>query len=119
MPSSTGHWSLVTGHSRTKSRRDFLRTLGVGSLALSLFDARRLLAQDQPLPKRLILMFTPDGTIPDAWGADGTRTDFTLRRILDPLKDHKSYLNVLQGVDQKSAYSGPGDGHQQLDRLRD
>lgn len=97
----------------TQSRRNFLRTLGVGSLAMSLFDQRRALAQSQALPKRLILVFTPNGTIPEAWGADGTRTDFTLRRILDPLKDYKPYLNVLQGIDQKSAYSGPGDGHQQ------
>ena len=99
--------------SMTRSRRDFLRTVGAGSLALSLFDARRLLAQDAPLPKRLILMFTPDGTIPDAWGADGSRTDFKLRRILSPLAKYQAQLNVLQGVDQLSAYSGPGDGHQQ------
>lgn len=97
----------------SQSRRNFLRTLGVGSLGLSLFDARRLLAQEQALPKRLIVVFTPNGTIPDAWGADGTRNEFTLRRILDPLEDYKGYLNVLQGIDQKSAYSGPGDGHQQ------
>jgi hypothetical protein len=97
----------------TRSRRGFLRTLGVGGLALSLFDARKLLAQSAVLPKRLILMFTPDGTIPDAWGADGSKTDFKLRRILEPLLPHQSYLNVLQGVDQLSAYVGPGDGHQQ------
>lgn len=94
------------------SRRNFLRTVGAGSLALSLFDARRALAQNQPLPKRLILMFSPDGTIPEAWGADGSKTDFKLRRILAPLAPHQRYLNVMQGVDQLSAYSGPGDGHQ-------
>jgi hypothetical protein len=97
----------------SQSRRNFLRTLGVGSLALSLLDSRSARGQDASFPKRLILVFTPNGTMPDAWGADGTRNDFTLRRILDPLKDFKPFLNVLQGIDQKSAYSGPGDGHQQ------
>ncbi|MET0343657.1 MAG: DUF1552 domain-containing protein [Polyangiales bacterium] len=96
-----------------RSRRDFLRTVGAGSLALSLFDARNVRAQNQPLPKRLVLVFTPNGTIPDAWGADGTKTDFKLRRILAPLAPYQRYLNVMQGVDQLSAYSGPGDGHQQ------
>jgi hypothetical protein len=96
-----------------RSRRDFLRGIGAGSLALSLFDARRLLAQDKPLPKRLIVVFTPDGTVPDAWGADGSKTDFKLRRILAPLAPYQKQLNVLQGIDQLSAYSGPGDGHQQ------
>lgn len=95
-----------------RSRRDFLRTIGAGSLALSLFEGRAR-AQTVGFPKRLILMFTPDGTIPEAWGADGTRTDFKLRPILAPLERHKGHLNVLAGIDMQSAYAGPGDGHQQ------
>ncbi len=97
----------------TLSRRRFLETLGAGSIALSCLKTSRLMAQNAPLPKRLIVIFTPNGTIPEAWGADGDRTNFTLRPILADLAPHKDQLVVLQGVDMLSAYSGPGDGHQQ------
>ena len=95
------------------SRRRFLETLGAGSIALSCLKTNRLLAQNAPLPKRLIVIFTPNGTIPEAWGADGDRTNFTLRPILADLAPHKDQLVVLQGLDMLSARYGPGDAHQQ------
>jgi amidase len=41
MPSSTGHWSLVNGHSRAKSRRDFFNTAGFAALTTALASASR------------------------------------------------------------------------------
>jgi hypothetical protein len=95
------------------SRRHFLGGLGATALYSSLLHAGRARAQAAAFPKRLILMFSPDGTIPSQWGATGTRFDFKLNRILKPLEPHQSSLIVTSGIDMASAYSGPGDGHQQ------
>lgn len=94
------------------SRRHFLQTLGVGALGLSCLNTSRTLAQNKPLPKRFVLFFSPNGTIPEAWGTDGSETDFTFRRILEPLEPYRSKVCVLEGLDMKSTDVGPGDGHQ-------
>ena len=41
MPSSTGHWSLVTGHSRASSRRAFFQTAGFAAITTALASASR------------------------------------------------------------------------------
>lgn len=63
-------------------------------------------------PRRFIVMWTPNGTVPDAWGASGSETNFTLSPILEPLTPHKRDILVLDGIDALSAYNGPGDAHQ-------
>ena len=45
-----------------------------------------------PPQKRLIVFFTPNGTIPDAWRPTGGERDFTLSTILSPMS-----LCSLQG----------------------
>lgn len=92
-------------------RRTFAKTLGLSALALPFLRALPSQAQVDA-PKRFIFMFSPNGTVPDAWGADGGERDFTLRRILAPLESFREQLLVLEGVDQRSAREGPGDGHQ-------
>ncbi len=94
------------------SRRQFIQTLGAGALGLSCLKTSRLLAQNAPLPKRFVLFFSPNGTIPEAWGTDGGDTDFKFRRILEPLEPFRSRVTVLSGLDMKSTSAGPGDGHQ-------
>jgi hypothetical protein len=49
-------------------------------------------------PKRLLLFYTPHGTVYDAWKPEGTTSDFTLGPILAPLERHKQKLNVLDGL---------------------
>lgn len=68
-------------------------------------------AQDDP-PRRLIVVFSPNGTIGEEWTPDGGESDFTFRRILAPLERHRSKLLVLSGIDMLSTDAGPGDGHQ-------
>jgi hypothetical protein len=63
-------------------------------------------------PRRFIIMWTPNGTVPDNWGATGTETNFKLSSILAPLTPHREDLLVLDGIDALSAYEGPGDAHQ-------
>ena len=98
------------------SRRRILKAGGV-SLALPLleraFDPPFARAADAP-PKRLIIFFTPNGTIYDAWVPKGTATSFTLSPILAPLEMWKNKLVVVDGVKAEAAMGshGPGDDHQ-------
>jgi hypothetical protein len=64
-------------------------------------------------PKRFIAFFTGLGTVKSRWVPSGTETDFVLSDILKPLAPFKDKVVVVEGVDMKSAYSGPGDPHQQ------
>jgi hypothetical protein len=62
-------------------------------------------------PKRLIVVFTPNGTIYDAWKPTGTEMQFELSRILTPLAPYKDRILILDGIELKSGRSGPGDDH--------
>ncbi len=97
------------------NRRNFLRAAGGSALALPLLnfvDRRHVSAAPTEFPKRLVLMFSPNGTIPGAWTPGGGETDFTLGSILAPLAPHRDKLLILDNVDMESAHHGPGDGHQ-------
>jgi hypothetical protein len=78
-------------------RRALLSGLGV-SATLSPFipvlDAQGQEAQ----PLRLILWFTPHGTVYDNWKPSGGQSDFTLGPILEPLERHRAKINVLDGL---------------------
>jgi hypothetical protein len=63
-------------------------------------------------PKRLVVMFSPNGVIRENWVPSGGETDFKLGRSLMPLEPHRSDIVVLDGVDNAVAQAGgPGDGH--------
>ncbi len=94
------------------SRRAVLRGAGA-SVALPWLEAmaprRSAYAAG---PKRLIVMFSPSGSVRENWTPTGTETEFALSRILAPLDRHKKDLVVLDGVDNVAATHGPGDEHQ-------
>jgi hypothetical protein len=96
------------------NRRQLLA--GAGGIAVALPLLRSLGAEAQTLtaPKRLLLMYTPNGVIPEAWwpAAGGTETNFELGAIHQPLAPYKDRLLVFSGVDNKVALSGPGGLHQ-------
>jgi hypothetical protein len=86
-----------------------------GAVALPftrMLEGGRAGAQEAALPKRLLVVFSPNGTWPAEWTPDGGETDFTFRRILAPLEAHRSRVLVLGGVSMLSTDRGPGDGHQ-------
>jgi hypothetical protein len=97
-----------------QSRRRFLRAAGGLSLALPLFDSLGARAQTGTYPKRLVLMYNPNGTVLDAWWPASvvSETEFTLGEVLQPLERHKSRLLVLKGLELKVAKTGPGGPHQ-------
>lgn len=92
------------------SRRAFLRTVGATAALSPFVPLLSTQAQEAPAPKRLLLLFTANGTINEAWKPDGGERDFQFRRILEPLQAHREDLVVLQGLRINSR--GPGDGHQ-------
>lgn len=96
------------------SRRRFLCGAGGATLALpalSLFQEQAF-AQRAQVPKRLMIVFTPNGTLREEWVTGGGTRNFRLGPILEPLEDVRNRLLVLRGLDSDVAYTGPGDGHQ-------
>jgi Protein of unknown function (DUF1552) len=83
------------------SRRHLLKRLGIAAAAsplVPLFHSELASGQQAAPPKRLILFFTPHGTVWNQWAPTGTESAFTLSPILSPLERHKSHLTVLAGV---------------------
>jgi hypothetical protein len=84
-----------------------LRGAGV-ALALPALEAFA-----QPVqPRRFVTVFSPNGTVFDAWAPTATTTGWALSPILSPLAAVQSKLLVPLRVDLATAVTGPGDGHQ-------
>lgn len=97
------------------SRRQLLQ-LGVGSagvLGLPLLSPERSSAAVEA-PQRLLLVFTPNGTVPNSyWPAAGlSDTDFTLNTIMEPLTQFRDKLLILKGLRLAVSEVGPGGPHQ-------
>ena len=96
-------------------RRTLLRGAAGVAIALPFLEAMRprraSAAPTGPAPKRLVLWFTPNGTVYNQWKPTGTSTDFTLSPILAPLAARKGKIIVVDNMEMKRG--GPGDGHQQ------
>ena len=101
------------------SRRHFLRAAGVG-VALPLFESvrpTRLLAAAPAVagpataatgaPLRTAFIYFPNGAIPGAWWPTGDGTAFKLSRTLQPLDKVRHAVQVLGGLDHKTAEPGP------------
>ena len=98
------------------SRRMLLQGAGGAALSLPLLnDVPRARAQAAvAFPKRLIVVFTPNGTIPAAWNSTGSGASFQPGAILTPFVDagHKDDITIIQGLDGKASMDGPGgDAH--------
>ncbi len=59
--------------------------------------------------QRLIIMFSPNGTIPPAFWPDEKGPDFKLKEIMEPLDPFKQRMLVLHGLCNK--VRGDGDNH--------
>ncbi len=92
-------------------RRDFLYGLGAAAAVAPFWSVLGTRAQTN-IPKRLLIVFTPNGTIQKEWFPDGGETDFRFRRILKPLEPFRDRLLIFKGLDMVSGKSGPGDDHQ-------
>ncbi len=93
------------GLNRNFHRRAFLSGLGLAGLYpfIPILNAS---GQEATFPKRLVLFFTPHGTLFDAWLPTGTETNFTLGTILQSLQPFQRKLNILAGVSMHDAGVG-------------
>lgn len=88
----------------TLSRRSLLKGVGAAALASPLIPLLNVSGAEPVIPKRLLLFFTPHGTIYDQWRPQGTQTQFTLSPILQPLAPFQSKLVVLDKMQMNTSY---------------
>jgi len=100
------------------SRRHFLRGIGA-CLALPAFESLRPInllaapasaadAAAKTAPVRMAFFYVPNGTVPSAWWPEGDGgKDFALSRTLQPLESVRHQLQVISGLDDRSAEAGP------------
>ena len=92
-------------------RRQFIKQLGISAASLPFLVGLPSLGLGSPVRprQRLIIMFSPNGTIPYAFWPDKTGEDFKLKEILTPLEAFKNRMLVLNGVFNQ--VKGDGDNH--------
>jgi hypothetical protein len=115
---TTGINSGDHGYPHGSSRRHFLRGLGA-SVALPAFASlggRSLLASEgatglaataSGAPLRAAFVYFPNGAIPASWWPTGEGTDFQFKKTLQPLEPLRRMVQVLSGMNHKTADGGP------------
>lgn len=74
------------------------RTLLAAGSAAALFPWTKARAQSAVPKKKLLLFFTPHGTVWPSWRPTGTETSFTLPQILAPLNSWVPKLTIVDGL---------------------
>jgi hypothetical protein len=109
--------SALGRRSTAVTRRAFIR--GAGALiALPAFATRgvsRAFAADVAAktstitgaPLRSAFVYFPNGAIPSAWRPEGDGKDFQFKKTLQPLEPLKNMVQVMRGLDHKTAEGGP------------
>jgi hypothetical protein len=95
------------------SRRQLLKTLGMSAAAVPLMPTLESWAAGTGEgPRRLLLLFSSSGTVPELWWPAGTETSwsFPAGGSLEPLAKHKGDLLVLKGLPRGASGGG---GHEQ------
>ncbi len=89
------------------TRRSFGRA---GLIALGAGLSRSAWAAEPATARRLVIFFSPNGTVPHRWRPVGTGTgySFAAGSILEPLTAHRSGLVVVGGVDFKDTSNHEG-----------
>ncbi len=92
-------------------RRQFIKQLGISTASLPFLLGLPSLGLASPARprQRLVIMFSPNGTIPPAFWPDETGKDFALKPIMAPLEPFKDRMLILRGLSNK--VRGDGDGH--------
>src|SRR5687767_10233004 len=93
------------------NRRRFIRDLGISTAALPFVMGLPSLASttSSGRKQRLIIMFSPNGTVPSNFWPDEEGEDFKLKSILAPLEPFKKQVLILRGISNK--VRGDGDSH--------
>ncbi len=98
------------------SRRTLLRGAGGISIGLPFLEAmrpRKALAQTGGRPKRFVVFYHPQGTVPNQFLPQGSETSFNFPRLLAPCDPYKEKMVVLHGVGNRAAELLPsGNNHE-------
>ncbi len=95
----------------TRTRREFVRDLGISAAAVPfLLNLPGLAFANQKQRKqRIVFVFSPNGIVPKSFWPDEEGADFKLKAILAPLEPFKKQTLTLHGVCDR--IRGDGDGH--------
>ncbi|HJM65628.1 MAG: DUF1552 domain-containing protein [Roseibacillus sp.] len=95
-----------------RNRRDFLRNLGLSAAALPFVAGLPSLqaAEAAARRQRLIIVFSPNGTLPPYFWQDEPGPLEELKAILQPLAGFKERMLMLKGLSNQ--IRGDGDSHQ-------
>lgn len=94
-----------------RSRREFVRTLGLGAAAAPFLCNLPSFAAESPAGRkqRLIVVFSPNGVIPKTFWPDEEGDSFTLKESTAPLAPFQDQTLFLHGLANR--IRGDGDGH--------
>ena len=81
------------------SRRAVLRTAGAGTALLPLVPMLEAEAQGAAGPKRIVFVYSSNGTVHERWVPQMNGGELELSFILQPLAAHSSRLLVIDGLD--------------------
>ncbi|MEP6652838.1 MAG: DUF1552 domain-containing protein [Myxococcales bacterium] len=97
------------------TRRTLLRGAGSVAIALPFLEAMlppgRSHAKAVMAPLRLLVFYTPGGTLLDKWRPTGTETAYVLDDMLSPLNPYKDRLLFVDGLDLSITQKGVGHPH--------
>lgn len=94
------------------ARRTLLRGAGV-ALGLPLLDAMRpaLAAPSSALPRRMAIVYVPNGIVMKEWKPAEVGANFSLGRILQPLAPFRQHLTMVSGLANHAAVKAQGGAH--------
>lgn len=94
-----------------RTRREFVRQLGLGAACLPFLANLPSLARAGAVERRqrLVVIFSPNGVVPEAFWPDAEGSEFKLKECLAPLAPFQDRLLTLHGVCDK--IRGDGDNH--------
>jgi Protein of unknown function (DUF1552) len=97
--------------SKARTRRSFIRKLGLGTAALPFLGNLTSLGLASPTRRkqRLVVIFSPNGVIPSTFFPDEEGTLSTFKESLAPLEPFRDRTLVLKGICDKIV--GHGDAH--------
>lgn len=94
-------------------RRAFLRGAAGTMVALPFLSSLRVRAQETNFPKRLLLVYSPNGVTHEDWFPTNTsETGFDLGLSLSPFEPYRDRLIITKGLNIEVASIGPGGPHQ-------
>lgn len=93
------------------SRRTMLRGAGV-AIGLPMLEAMRpAMAAAAAKPKRLAVVYVPNGIIMDAWLPQRQENGFQMARILEPLEPFRQDVTIVTGLTNFAGNKTKGGGH--------